>query len=66
MLRHIDHRPAIFTAERQTLEHAQRYQQDRGDPTDLVIAGQQSHQESRNAHDHDGDQEGVFAPRQIA
>src|SRR6202012_1917412 len=57
---------AIFAAEREPLQTAQE-DQDRGrKPADAVIARRQTDQEGRQAHDGDGDEEGVFASDQIA
>ena len=53
---------AIFTAEREALAQPQRHQEDRRQPADRGVGRQQSDQEGRGAHHHDGDQEGIFAP----
>jgi hypothetical protein len=57
---------AIFTAEREALAQPQRHQEDRRQPADRGVGRQQSDQEGRGAHHHDGDQEGIFAPDEIA
>ena len=66
MLGDIGRRPAVFAAERQTLEHAQAHQNDGREHADAVVARQNADEKGRQAHDHDGDQEGVFAPHEIA
>ncbi|MNN37306.1 hypothetical protein D3C81_1512450 [compost metagenome] len=66
VLRHVGGRAAVLAAERQALQHAQRDQDDRGRPADGGVAGQQAHQEGGEAHDQDGDQEGVLAADHVA
>ena len=66
MFGNIGRRTAIFTAERQALQHAQRDQDDRSRDADGGRAGQQADQEGRSAHDQDGDEEGVFAADEVA
>ncbi|KAG0752885.1 hypothetical protein G6F22_021683 [Rhizopus arrhizus] len=58
-------RAAVFAAQRQALQQAQHDQDGRCGQTDAGIAGQHAHEECRQAHDHDRDQEGVFASDQI-
>ena len=55
----IDRRAAVLAAERETLEHAQRHEDDRRQDADLRVAGQEADQDGGAAHDRDGQQEGV-------
>ena len=57
---------AIFAAERQALQHAQRDQEDRSGDADRGGTGQDTDEEGRQTHDQDGDEEGVFAADEIA
>ncbi len=57
---------AVLAAERQALQQAQRDQQDRREPADRHVGGQQADREGRAAHHDDGDEEGVLAPDQVA
>jgi hypothetical protein len=66
MFRHIGGRAAIFAAERQALEHAKPDQDNRRRDAPARIARQHADEESRHAHDHDGDEEGVFTTDEIA
>ncbi len=66
MLRHIGRRAAIFAAQRQALQHAQRDQDHRRGDAPARRPRQQADQEGRQAHDHDGDEEGVFASDEVA
>ena len=66
MLRDISRGAAIFAAERQTLQQAQRDEHDGRRDADRVRSWQDADDERGRAHDHDGDQKGVFAPDQIA
>src|SRR5207342_2917769 len=62
----VGRRAAVFAAEREPLQQSQRDQDHwRGD-ADARVTRQQADQEGRRAHDHDGDQEGVLAPDQVA
>jgi hypothetical protein len=62
---HISGSAAILAAQRQALQHAQAHQHDRrGDP-DGAVGRQQADREGRHAHQHDGHQEGVFAPDHV-
>ena len=63
---HIGCGTAIFAAKRKALQQAERDQQDRRDPADLRVGRQQADRECREAHDHDGDEEGVFAADKVA
>ena len=58
--------PTVFAAQRQALQHAQRDQDDRRGDADRGRPGKQADEESRQAHDENGDEECVFAPYQIA
>ncbi|MNP27108.1 hypothetical protein D3C76_1199960 [compost metagenome] len=66
MLGHIGGSTAVFTAQRQPLQHAQDHQDDRCGDADAGVGGQQPHREGGQAHQHDGDQEGVLAPDHVA
>ena len=66
MFGHVGRRSAIFAAERKTLRQAQRDQDDRRRNADRGRAGQQADDEGRQAHDQDGDQEGVLAADDVA
>ncbi len=66
MFGHISCSTAIFAAKRQTLKHAQDDQDDRGCDADLRCTGQDADEECRNAHDENGDQEGVFTADNVA
>lgn len=66
MLGDIGRSTAILTAERQALQHAQRDQDDRSGDADRGGTGQQADEEGRQAHDQDGDEEGVFAADEVA
>ena len=68
---HVDRRAAVLAAERETLEHAQRQQRHRRNPADIVgregrIGGQKADREGRDAHDQDGDEEGVLTTDHVA
>ena len=66
MFGHVSRRAAIFSAQRQPLQQAQCDENDwRGDAPCGVI-GQHTDDEGRYAHQHDGDEESVLAPNQIA
>lgn len=66
MFCHVGCSTAIFTAKRQTLQHAQDDQDDRGCDADLRCTGQDTDEEGRNTHDENGDQEGVFTADNVA
>ncbi len=66
VLGHISRRAAVFAAQGQPLQHAQGDQDDRRRHADAGVAGQHTDQEGRQAHDDDGDEEGVFAAHQVA
>src|SRR5258706_15353365 len=66
MLRHIDRRAAVFTAERQTLEQAQKHENHGRRQTDLRIAGKKSNRRCRAAHYQERDEEREFPPHEIA
>ena len=62
----IGRRPAIFAAQREALQQAQRDQDERRGDADRRIARQQSDREGRKPHDPHGDEEGVLAPDHVA
>ena len=66
MLGHVGRRTAILAAECEALQQPQRDQDDRRRDADGGGVGQQADDEGRQAHDHDGDEEGVFAADEIA
>ncbi|MNS84561.1 hypothetical protein D3C72_1183920 [compost metagenome] len=66
MFSHVSCGTTIFAAKRQTLQHAQRDQDDRSGNADLRCAGQHADEEGRDAHDEDRDQKGIFAADDIA
>ena len=66
MLGHVGRGSAVLTAERETLQQAQTDQDDRRGDTDGGGVGQQADDEGRQAHDQDGDEEGVFASDDVA
>ena len=66
MLGDVGRGAAVFPAKGKTLAQPQRHQEDRGKPADRGVGRQQTDQEGRDAHHHDGDQEGVFPSDQIA
>ena len=66
MLGDVGRGAAVFPAKGKTLAQPQRHQEDRGKPADRGVGRQQTDQEGRGAHHHDGDQEGVFPSDQIA
>ena len=63
---HVGGRATVFTTQRQTLQQTQSNQNDRGSHTNAGIARQHTHDEGGQAHDQDGDQEGVFAADHVA
>ncbi|MNK82306.1 hypothetical protein D3C87_1020730 [compost metagenome] len=63
---HVSCSTAIFTAERQTLQHSQNDQDDRSGDADLRCAGQHADEEGRNAHDQDRDEKGIFTADNVA
>ncbi|MNX79778.1 hypothetical protein D3C86_1114200 [compost metagenome] len=66
MFGHVGRCAAVLTAQRQALQQAQADQNDRRGDADARIAGQQTHHGRGNTHDHDGDEERVFAPDHVA
>jgi hypothetical protein len=62
----VSSRTAILAAEREALQQTQRDQDHRRGKSDLRGAGQKADQKRRQAHDHDGDEEGVFASDDVA
>ncbi len=66
MLGHVGRRAAVLAAQGQALQHAQHDQDDRGGHADAGIGRQDTHDEGGQAHDQDGDQEGVLAPDHVA
>jgi len=66
VLGHVGGGATILTAQRQTLQHAQGDQDDRRGHANAGVVGQHTHDEGRQTHDQDGDQEGVFAANHVA
>ncbi|MDT4836226.1 hypothetical protein FQZ97_699140 [compost metagenome] len=66
MLGDIDRRAAVLAAQGQALEHTQADQDDRRRHTDGGVSGQQADGEGGQAHQQDGDQEGVLAADHVA
>ncbi|EEF93800.1 hypothetical protein CATMIT_01563, partial [Catenibacterium mitsuokai DSM 15897] len=66
VLGHVGRRAAVLAAQRQALQQAQHDQDDRREDAQGRVAGQDADQERRQAHQHDGDQEGVLAPDHVA
>ncbi len=66
VLCHIGRSTAILTAECQTLKHAQQDEDDGRRNTDLCGTWQNTDHKGREAHDQNGDEEGVFASDDIA
>ncbi|MCY1539084.1 hypothetical protein D9M68_746530 [compost metagenome] len=66
MFRHVGRRAAVLAAQGQALQQAQGDQDDRRRNADDCVAGQQAHHGGGDAHDHDGDEEGVLAPDHVA
>ncbi|MNV46187.1 hypothetical protein D3C71_1380110 [compost metagenome] len=65
VLGHVRCRPAVFTAQRQPLQHAQDHQNDRRGDADAGVRGQKADCKRRQAHQHDGHQERVLAPDHV-
>ena len=57
---------AVFTAEREALQHAQQDEDDGRRHADGGVARQQADQCGRHAHQHDGDEEGALAADEVA
>ena len=66
VLGHVGCRAAVLAAERQALQQAQRNQNDRRHHADRRVGRQQADGGGREAHDQDGDEEGVLASDQVA
>ena len=66
MLGHIGRRAAIFAAQRKSLRQPQYGQHQRRQPADMLIGRQQSDRECGGAHQHDGDEERIFAAEPVA
>ncbi len=66
VLRHVGRGAAVLTAQGQALQEAQRHHDDGRQPTHRLEGGQQAHAEGGEAHDHDGHEEGVLAPDEVA
>jgi len=66
MLCHIGCRAAILAAKREALQQTEADQDDRGGDADRGRARQQAHDEGRETHDQDGDEEGILAADEIA
>ena len=63
---HIGSSATVFTTERQALQHAQGDQDDGGRCANRGVIRQDTHDEGRETHDQDGDQEGVLAANHVA
>ncbi len=59
-------RAAVFAAQREALDQAQRDHQDRREPADRRVRRQQAHEEGRRAHEDDGDEERVLPSDEVA
>ena len=66
VLRHVSGRGAVFAAEREALRKAETDQDQRSREADGGVGRQEADQHGRHAHHHDGDEEGVFAPDEVA
>ncbi len=66
VLGHVGGGTAVLAAHRQALGQAQDDQDHRCGETDRGVVGQHADQEGRDAHDQDGDQEGVLAADAVA
>ncbi|MOA23356.1 hypothetical protein D3C78_1439710 [compost metagenome] len=66
MLGHVGGGTAVFTAQRQALQHAQNNEYHGCGHADRGIGRQDADDERRQAHDQDGDQEGVLASDHVA
>ncbi|MCY1424299.1 hypothetical protein D9M71_400360 [compost metagenome] len=66
MLGNISGCATVLAAQRQALKHAQHHQNDRCSNADTGIGRQQANGKGRQAHQHDGDQEGVLASDHVA
>ncbi|MNS59535.1 hypothetical protein D3C72_924950 [compost metagenome] len=66
MFGHIGCRTAVFTAQGQTLQQAQGDQDDWRRHANGRVTGQEAHHRCGNTHDHNRDEEGVFAPDHVA
>ncbi|CAG9187435.1 hypothetical protein LMG23994_06880 [Cupriavidus pinatubonensis] len=66
MLGHVGDRAAHLAAEREALQQPQQHQQHGGCDADLLVGGQHANADRGNAHQQDGDEEGVFAADEVA
>src|ERR1700686_2341413 len=66
MLGDVDRSTAIFASEREALNQPKRDQDDRRRDAPGRITRQEADEEGAHAHQRHGDQEGVFAPDEIA
>ena len=66
MLSDVDRGTAIFAAKRNALENAKNDQQYRARGSRLRIGWNEADQESRSAHQRDGDKESAFAAEAVA
>ncbi|MNS04753.1 hypothetical protein D3C72_361380 [compost metagenome] len=66
MFGHVGRGAAILAAQRQALEQAQSDEDDRRGNTNGRVTGQYADNCGGDAHDDDGDEEGVFAPDHVA
>jgi len=66
VLGHVGCRATVLAAQRETLDQAQRDQDDRRRDADRFVRRKKADDEGRHTHQQDRDQEGVLAPDQIA
>src|SRR5262249_53127642 len=66
MLGHVDGRAAIFTADRNALQHSQGDQSNRREPSGGRVGWQQADRRRCSAHDNQRHQKGILAANQIA
>ena len=65
MLRHIGCSATVLTAQCQTLQHAQRNQDNGSGNTNGCVVGQDANNEGGQTHDQNSHQEGVFATNHV-
>ena len=66
MFGHIDRRPAIFPAKRKALQDTKENHDDRRCDADRCSGWDHTHPSSRDAHQRNGYEEGVFTPQPVA
>jgi hypothetical protein len=66
VLRDVDRRAAVLTAEGQALQYADGEQRDRSRDSDGLVGGQDADRGGRAAHDEEGDEEGVLATDEVS